>query len=522
MGICKRIVVTGLVGVAGLGWLGCREVDATQVLIQVEADPLATARGYSLSVDIWNQEGQLRLTGPRPLTGSNNPLTLPTVIPVVPQYGDSERTFRIRVELLDASGKAYNRYEGLGSFVRHQVIERSIVLIDPCNDVLCGDGLTCAEGVCQAIAPLPAPAPVAAPLEVGAGLRYATPCAAIAAAKDGDTVSIHAGTYAGDACVITQNDLTVRGVDGTPVVDAAGAVAEDKALWVVRGNGALIENVELRNATAPGNEGAAIRAEGKDLTLRGVTIRGSQVGLFAADRDDSTVLVEHCEFDRNGGVTGNVHSLNVGRVKRFILRDSWVHHGISGHLVKVRARDTSIETNRLTEQTGSGSYELDLPVGGRAIVIGNVLQQDSNTLNPIMLSYGEEGLADTAEESNYLYAANNTFVTRTGGGIEFARVQPGMTGPVRFVNNVFAGTGSITFFAAQLDANCTDPGVFRDEAAYDFHLAEGSACVNAGIDASAGSPVPLRAERQYVHPLSSEPRVLVGPIDCGAFELSPP
>lgn len=520
---CNAAALAGIAATLASAMPGCRELDPTQVLIQVEADPLATARGYSLSVDIWNQEGQLRLTGPRPLIGSNNPLVLPTTIPVVPQFKDSERTFRIRVELLDASGKAFNRYEGIGSFVRNQIIERSIVLIDPCNDVLCGDGLTCAEGVCQAIAPLPAPAVAAAVLEVGAGLRFASPCAALAAAVDGDVISIHAGTYAGEACVITQNGLTLRGVDGTPIIDAAGATVEEKALWLVRGNGTLIENVELRNATAPGNEGAAIWAEGKDLTLRGVTVRSSQVALFAADREDSNVLVERCEFDRNGGTVGNVHTLNVGRLRRFILRESWAHDGVVGHLVKARALDTLIETNRLTQQTGSGSYEIDLPVGGRAVVIGNVLQQDGNSQNPAMLAYGLEGFADSSRESNYLYVANNTFVTQTGGGIQSALIDSAMSGPVRFVNNVFAGTGNITFFpAAQLDANCTDPGPFRDEAQYDFRLNAGSACIDACIDASAGSPVPLRADRQYVHPRASEPRVAAGAVDCGAFELAPP
>ncbi|HZN93259.1 MAG TPA: hypothetical protein VFB81_11175, partial [Myxococcales bacterium] len=39
-------------------------------------------------------------------------------------------------------------------------------------------------------------------LSVGPGELYATPCAAIAAAQDGDVIEVDAGTYAGDSCTI--------------------------------------------------------------------------------------------------------------------------------------------------------------------------------------------------------------------------------------------------------------------------------------------------------------------------------
>ena len=53
----------------------------------------------------------------------------------------------------------------------------------------------------------------AATLTVGPGKMYAKPCAAVAAASDGDTIEIDAaGTYDGDVCAVPKNRLTLRGV----------------------------------------------------------------------------------------------------------------------------------------------------------------------------------------------------------------------------------------------------------------------------------------------------------------------
>ncbi len=48
----------------------------------------------------------------------------------------------------------------------------------------------------------------AAVLDAGTGQRYAQPSAAIAAAKNGDTVQIHPGQYF-DCATIRQNNITI-------------------------------------------------------------------------------------------------------------------------------------------------------------------------------------------------------------------------------------------------------------------------------------------------------------------------
>src|SRR5689334_22108932 len=122
----------------------------------------------------------------------------------------------------------------------------------------------------------------AATLEVGPGKTYAKPCAAIAAAKAGDRIEIDAaGTYAGDVCGWTTSGLTLVGVNGRPKIDAAGMNAQGKATWVVSGDDTTVENVEFTGATATDANGAGIRQEGANLTVRGCFFHDNQDGILA-------------------------------------------------------------------------------------------------------------------------------------------------------------------------------------------------------------------------------------------------
>ena len=77
-----------------------------------------------------------------------------------------------------------------------------------------------------------APAAAAATLLVGPGQMYATPCAAIAAAAAGDTIQVDAaGTYTGDTCAWSTDNLTVQGVNGRAKIDigmASRALKDDE------------------------------------------------------------------------------------------------------------------------------------------------------------------------------------------------------------------------------------------------------------------------------------------------------
>jgi hypothetical protein len=354
-------------------------------------------------------------------------------------------------------------------------------------------------------------------LAVGPGKPYPAPCAAIAAAGNGDTIEIDAaGNYAGDVCGWSKNGLTLRGVGGRPKIDAAGRNAAGKGIWVIAGNDTTIENVELSGAKVPDQNGAAIRQEGNNLTLRDSYLHDNEDGILTGAGADSEILIERCEFASNGFGDGFSHNMYIGKVKRFTLRFSYSHHARIGHNVKSRALENHILYNRISDEAdGTASYAVDLSNGGRSYLIGNLLQQGPRTDNPIIVAYAAEGASNGSDE---LFVVNNTFVNDLGSG-GFIRLGT-VTTPAVVRNNVFLGAGTVINQAtAVMASNFTGDPMLVDRAGYDYHLRPGSPCVNAGTDPGVGAGVPLQPAFQYVHRASAEARAAIGVIDIGAYEL---
>ena len=59
---------------------------------------------------------------------------------------------------------------------------------------------------------------------------------------------MEAGQYSGDVATWTTNRLTLRAVGGRVLLSAAGASAEGKAIWVIRGSNVLVEGFDFRDA----------------------------------------------------------------------------------------------------------------------------------------------------------------------------------------------------------------------------------------------------------------------------------
>lgn len=356
-------------------------------------------------------------------------------------------------------------------------------------------------------------------LQVGPGQTYATPCAAIAAAGAGDTILIDAaGSYDGDVCAWSTNGLTLRGVNGRPHIDAAGNDAQGKAIWVISGDDTTIDNVELSGCHVPDANGAGIRQQGANLTVRNAFFHDNENGILAGDHAGSTITIEHSVFANNGAGDGQSHNLYIGHVDRLVFRYNWSHHAVVGHLLKSRAGENVIEYNRLTgEAGGSESYEINLPNGGLSYVIGNLIQQPSTTQNGAMLDYLSEGFGQNTDDR--LFVVNNTFANERGSGT-FLQIGAAASTPVIARNNVFHGGGTPSSQAsAVLDHNYvgSDP-LFVDTANYDYRLLPTAAVIDAGVDPGSGAGRSLRPTRVYVHPAAGSDRPIVGAIDIGAYE----
>lgn len=354
-------------------------------------------------------------------------------------------------------------------------------------------------------------------LHVGPGQRYPTPCRAIAAASAGDQIQIDAsGNYDGDVCGWSTNQLTIVGVNGRPKIDAKGRSADGKAIWVISGNNTTVENIEFTGAAVPDHNGAGIRQEGVNLTVRRCFFHDNEEGILAGDNPSSQILVETTEFAGNGYHDGQAHNIYVNHIAQFTLRFSYSHDSISGHLVKSRALQNYILYNRLSGESGTSSYELDLPSGGRSYVIGNVLEQGARTENSTIVAYGEEGFTNPDRE---LYFVNNTVVSNRSGGV-FIGIGKGAA-PALVQNNIFNGSGlMIDQVNARLSHNLAAGALFTDAGNYDYHLQADSPARNFGATPGTADGYSLAPVFQYVHPTCFEPRRTSGPaIDAGAFEF---
>jgi hypothetical protein len=357
----------------------------------------------------------------------------------------------------------------------------------------------------------------AAVRRVGPEQQYATPCRAAAEAAAGDTIQIDAaGNYDGDVCSWTTNGLTIVGVNGRPKIDAMGQSFRGRATWMISGNDTTVENIELTGARGPYNNGAAIWQMGTNLTVRKCYIHGNEDGILAGDNPSSHILIETTEFADNGYSDGQSHNIYINHIAEFTLRFSYSHDSISGHLVKSRAVKNFILYNRLTGETGTSSFELDLPNGGLSYVIGNTIEQGALTENSTIVAYGLEGL--TNPDSN-LYFVNNTVVNDRYNGF-FIKVAP-YAPPVLVQNNIFSGPGlTINQLDARVLNNRKSGAIFVDSGEYDYHLRPGSMGRDAGSNPGTVNGYSLTPKFQYVHPTCFETRTTVGAaIDVGAFEI---
>jgi len=369
----------------------------------------------------------------------------------------------------------------------------------------------------------------AATLSVGPGKTYAKPCAAIAAAQDGDVIEITGNTtYSGDVCSIYRNNLTIRGVNGRPKIDAAGKNAAGKGIWVVNGNNLTVDNVEMYGAKVLDGNGAAFRLQNAGFTLRNSFIHDNENGILANSNVNSDILIEYTEFGHNGLGDGQTHNLYISHVKSLTFRYSYSHDANIGHNLKSRADTNMIAYSRFsstppgeTGSTASGqpSYEIDLPNAGTSYIIGNIIEQPAAQQNPAIVAYGEEGATNAGSD---LYVINNTFLNDYSDGT-FLFVSGKVPTPAVIQNNIFGGIGNLTTQASAIlksNYRSVAPG-FVDRAHWDLHPTASALVINAATDPGVSAKgVSLTPVAQYKANASGEARPVAGKLDIGAYEAT--
>lgn len=274
-------------------------------------------------------------------------------------------------------------------------------------------------------------------LMVGPGQPYPAPSAAAATTRPGDVIKIAAGDYRGDVAVWQSSNLTICGVGGRPRLFADGKSAQEKAIWVIGGTDVTVDNIEFRDAKVPDENGAGIRFEGGNLTVRNSAFFDNEGGILSGN-NGGDIVIERSEFGRNGHGDDQSHNIYIGRSNRLIVMNSFFHGAKSGHNLKSRAKETRIENSYFMDGlTGNSSYLADFPNGGVVYLRGNLFHKGPKAENWVAISFGAEGLKWSI---NTLELVHNTVVmTRPGG---YFLKAPAATQLVSLTANLFAGTNN--------------------------------------------------------------------------------
>jgi hypothetical protein len=200
---------------------------------------------------------------------------------------------------------------------------------------------------------------------------------ALAAALPGDQVVLAPGVYEQGA-IIAMPHLVLRGEPGAHL---RGHAVEGKAALVVKANDVLIEGIECSGIAVRDNNGACIRIEGDDLTVRNVYFHDNQQAILSGS-GGGVLLIEGSRFERNG-FAGQAHGVYIGHtVETFIFRNSRILATTgAGHGLKSRAQRTIVENSVIAGLDGKDSRAIDLPNGGEVMIRGNVLEKGPNSEN---------------------------------------------------------------------------------------------------------------------------------------------
>jgi len=369
------------------------------------------------------------------------------------------------------------------------------------------------------------PDPSLLPHESGRVLRVSSrdPLRSLAAtaraARDGDTIEVEPGDYFGDVSVWPQSDLTIRGAGPRPRLIAGGRDAEGKGIMVVRGKRVRIENIEFREARVRDRNGAGIRVENGPLSVSNCVFADNENGILAGNPESGHIAIDSTVFSGNGHPNGQSHNLYVGAIARLDIEGCLFSRSKVGHLLKSRARVSSVRYSRLTCEDGTSSYELEFPNGGQAEVIGNLIQQGPASENSTLVSFGAEGYRwpDSA-----LSMAFNTIVNDRPNGAVFLRVAKGAQ-KVTLVHNLFVGPGS-----RKIDAPLDEHGTieatrkeFSDPAAFDYRLRAKSPLVGrAGFRGKSidDKTLPMREYEHVATSCALENMTALTPLSPGAFQ----
>lgn len=226
--------------------------------------------------------------------------------------------------------------------------------------------------------------------------------------KDGSQIYLKAGIYT-EGIYLTASNISIIGEKNVIFDDAA---VNGKAALVLTGNNVLVESIECQNIYVNDLNGACIRFEGKNLTVRDLYAHDSQSGIMTSYKYDGFLHIEFSKFERLGGkakARGYAHAIyaNVGE---FIFSYSQVLSvGKEGSGLKSRSRKTIINHSILASLDAKDSRLVDVANYGELIIKNSILEQGDYSSNSQLIAYGLEKRKKSFK-SNKITITDNLFL----------------------------------------------------------------------------------------------------------------
>ena len=239
----------------------------------------------------------------------------------------------------------------------------------------------------------------------------------------GGIIRIEPGIYKEGATLKAGRDGVL--ISGAPGVVFDGAVVGGKGTFVIQSNNVTIDTIECRNVSVRHRNGACVRFESGDLTLKNVNFSNNENGILTHG-EVNKLLVEDSVFENNGKA-GRAHGLYITGANQVIVRRSRIIGSKDqGHGLKARTKYLLVENSVVASLEGNDSYLIDIPNGGTAVIRNNLLVEGANTANWFIMSFGVEG---ARFDKNSLKLEKNIIVTDRAGGSEFINLADGMPTP---------------------------------------------------------------------------------------------
>jgi hypothetical protein len=271
-------------------------------------------------------------------------------------------------------------------------------------------GITLALAFIMVAAPLPAQTESAAFTVQESGQGFDTLAEAVAAIGDGNgTIVIAPGSYRQCGVQDAGQIAYVARVPGTVTFD--GVACQGKAALVLDGRSARVEGIIFQNIRVPDGNGAGIRLESGDLTVRESLFRNGENGILAANDHEGIIRIENSTFSGLGLCPEDgscSHSIYNSGGAALIVTRSRFERGTGGHYVKSRGARIEVSDSSFDDSQGHATnYMIDLSNGASGTITRNLFVQGADKENysafimvaPEGVEHSSAGLSVTDNEA---------------------------------------------------------------------------------------------------------------------------